>query len=735
MKVTLNSLKKFMKFYSKQSIELAFNNLGFEVESVLDASVPFKVVEITAIRKHKNSERLNVCYVSDGIDQYTVVCGASNVYVGMKTVFAAVGAYISSAKFFIAQSKIRDEDSEGMLCSASELEISEFINNGIIDLPSEYIVGEVFMSCLSDVVYELSITPNRGDALSVYGLAQELCAYGLGEMRPLEDVILNVEKVSFIRDNAARQAYFARINNIEANKVDEEMRAIMRFVDLKLISYPVDVTNYIAYLYGQPLHVYGLEKDYLYIGRNQEGKFLALDENSYELLNTDVVIYDEEVHSLAGIMGGQKSMYNGEFNVLIEAALFYESDIRRTGGRLKIISEARKKYERFVSEYLIQHALNHALQMLGGEVLHIVYDCVERDKDVIINYDLAKINSLAGFEVDINILKRLNFQVNSLEVHVHNRRAKEIQTNADLTFEILRLYGFENLPNKLLKMTLNNYKPDTIEKDLIFKTAARGYNEVTNFCFIEDPKNTKVYHSVLNSIAGKKYMRTSMLPDMLANIQKTKYSYIFHEKIKAFEYGYIFSQNEHEVLTLMQVGKYKGELNFAKDYTFYDLKKDVMSILSSYDVEFVSTASDVHEDILDKIRQYAYHNFIVVNNKVVGILGHVSVDLSYEGVYFAEIFVNELQKPKKSVEIVECIYPVVIRDFSFIYKDDIGYILKNIQEQIKEVRNILLYDQYGASKTIKVYIQSSEKTLSGEEIEVIYNKILKILSVHNISLR
>lgn len=743
MKITLNALKIFIDFdplrlnLDKNNnlnslIEDTLNSLGHEVDDVLDASTDFIVVKIIDIKKHSNAEKLNICTVSDGKNLYEIICGASNVYVNMITVMAPIGAYIPSGGFIIKKAKIRGVESTGMLCAASELMLADksLYNNGILDLKG-YNIGDVFLR--GDVVFTLSITPNRGDCLSVYGIAHELAIRSLGRMKPLSQPNLKLTKRSIIKNNAARKAYFAHIENLDIDRFDEEMNSIMRFAGIKDISYPVNVTNYVSYLFGQPLHVYNAKnvKGDLIITKGVLNSFSALDNQKYDLIENDIVIIDQDgqIQSLAGIMGGAVAMYNDEKSIILEAALFYDIDIRKTGSRLKIQSEARKKYERFVSSHLIEYALSYAISMLNGKLEVIYYDNVKDDDIVQIKIDENYINKICGFDICnmhlISILAIANFKLDNRIVYVPNRRAKEIQTNQDLAFELLRILSYDNIPILPLQMQLKSYSDDDVV-NLTNKAANQKYSEVRNFCFIEDKKNTESYLQVVNDIANKKYMRSSMLCQMIDNIDKNKYNFIISESIRQFEFGYIFGKEglEYEVLTLMLYGNNKRFLKQSEQYGFYDLKEDVQAILSDFKFKFTDKCNN--NFIKLKAQQYHYYNYIEVDGKTVGIMGRVSLDLTYDNLFFAEIFAENLKYVKSKKEEDNNHYPVVVRDFCFSTKGkDIGQLISQVLK-VLYVKNVVIYDIYEETVTLKVYIQSDAKVLSGDEIEEVYNNIVNI---------
>ena len=741
MKFSLNSLKIFLDFYKNVTIEdiaNALNSLGHEVDDVFNASREFIVVKIIDIQKHINAEKLNICTVTDGNKNYEIICGASNVYVGMITVLAQIGSYIPKGDFFVQSAKIRGIKSDGMLCSAEELMLSNksLYNDGILSLDNNYNIGDVFIKELSDVVFDISLTPNRGDCFSAYGIAYELSGYGLGQMKKIDNIDLKKERVTFIKNTSARLGYFLYINNISTNIVDESMSAIMRFVNLKKISYGVDVTNFVSYLFGQPLHIYNRDriKNKLTITKGLEVDFKALDGEIYNIQKDDVVIIDDNqnIQSLGGIMGGELAMYNNEKNVILEAVLFYNSDIRSTGGRLKIISEARKKYERFVSSELIEFAVSYALKMLQGNLEIIYYDEVEVDSVVKIDLNMKYINKLAGFDMDINNLSKFGFVIQNNEVIVPNRRSHEITTNQDLASEILRINSYDNIPDADIRIKLSNYTNNDFH--ILNKVLHQKYVEVVNFAFVEEDKNKSL--ELVNAISNKKYMRSSMLYSMINNLDKNKYAFILHEGIKQFEYGVVFNNDiEHEVLTLMMYGKNKRFLKDTLDYTFYDLKEDVVSILSNYKVRFTNKIDD--EFISHKSQDYHYNNYIMINNIPIGILGRVSLDMSYDNIFFAEIFIDKLKLLKEASheEINENNFPVIIRDFCFLTEDrDIGHLISKILT-IQDVKNVVLYDIYTNSKTIRVYIQNKDKVLNGEEIENIYTHIVNIFSKENMEIK
>src|SRR5271154_4285040 len=368
--------------------------VGLEVESVDDPSRKydgFVVASVIEAKPHPNAARLKVCIVDVGGGPVQVVCGAPNARTGMKGVFSPVGAYIPGKKMTLAKGVIRGVESNGMLCSAAELELSDD-HEGIIELPSDAPVGVAYarFAGLDDPVIDVAVTPNRPDAAGVAGIARDLAAAGLGTLKTPAprsipgafDCPTRVHLDFSPADRHLCPAFALRlVRGVTNDPSPEWMQKRLSAIGLRAISGLVDITNYITFDRGRPLHVFDLAKveGDLTVRRARSGEsVLALDGKSYALDNSVVVIADANgVESIAGIMGGEHSGCDETTrDVLIESALWDPANIAQTGRRLGIMTDARYRFERGVDpEFCLpgcELATEFVLSICGGEPSRMV---------------------------------------------------------------------------------------------------------------------------------------------------------------------------------------------------------------------------------------------------------------------------------------------------------------------------------------------------------------------------
>src|SRR5271166_6656526 len=390
MKFTLSWLKDHLDTSAPLGeIVDTLTRVGLEVESVEDPSAKydgFVVARVVEARQHPNADRLKVCIVDAGGEPVQVVCGAPNARTGMKGVFSPIGTYIPGKKITLAKDVIRSVESNGMLCSAAELELSDD-HEGIIELPDDAPVGVPYArwAGLNDPVIDVAVTPNRPDATAVAGIARDLAAAGLGTLRtpaprPIEgefDCTTGV-RLDFAPADAHLCPAFALrlVRGVRNGPSPEWMQKRLRAIGLRPISALVDITNYVTFDRGRPLHVFDFAKveGDLEVRRARRGEnLLALDGKTYELDESMVIIADANgVESIAGIMGGEHSGCDETTrDVLIESALWDPNNIAHTGRKLGIVTDARYRFERGVDPDFCAPgcdlATNLVMDLCGGE--------------------------------------------------------------------------------------------------------------------------------------------------------------------------------------------------------------------------------------------------------------------------------------------------------------------------------------------------------------------------------
>ena len=419
-----------------ESIGEALTDLGLEIESLINPKtrlIDLTVGEILSFDKHPNADKLKVCRVKTSDNILNIICGAPNVKKGMKVVVAKPGNFIPGLNITLKKSEIRGVQSDGMMCSEKELEISDE-HEGIIELPKGAEVGTSYSSLVDEnkIFFEIAITPNRPDALGVFGIARDLAARGLGVLKPAkhetfkEDFVsnLNIELDESVKGKECPFFVGRSIKNVTNAESPQWLKQRLESIGLKPISALVDITNYITFDRGRPLHVFDADKisGDLRVRKSFAGeKFHALDEKIYDLDAGMTVIVDEkEIISLGGIIGGLNSSVSRETkNVLLEAAYFEPISIASTGRKLKINSDARYRFERGIDPSFTVPGNNIATKMIldicGGRASKPVIAGADPKPNKEVLFNPQKVNNLIGININLedqkSILTSLGFIV------------------------------------------------------------------------------------------------------------------------------------------------------------------------------------------------------------------------------------------------------------------------------------------------------------------------------------
>lgn len=474
MKFTLSWLKQHLDTSADvETLSRTLTMIGLEVEKIEDRSrelAPFTIAYVVEAVQHPNADKLRVCKVDTGRGVVQVVCGAPNARTGMKGVFAPPGSHIPGTRMDLKPGVIRGVESNGMLCSMREMGLGED-HSGIIDLAADAPVGQSFADYMGfgDPVFEIKLTPDRADCLGVHGVARDLAAAGLGRLKPFEVARMKGgfdSPLQWQRADVGSSCplvvgrYFRNVKNGPSPKwLQDRLTAI----GLRPISALVDITNYVTFDLGRPLHVFDADKlkghPTMRMARAGE-KVLALDGRTYDLEPDMVVIADDDqVEAIGGIMGGEYSGVTPETtNVFLEVALFDPVATARTGRKLGINSDARYRFERGVdpesAEWGCDIATKLILELCGGEASHISRAGAMPEWHRRIDFRPARVAALGGVEVALEkqreILAKLGFGVEETRedlwrVTPPSWRA-DVEGEADLVEEIVRINDFDNIP-------------------------------------------------------------------------------------------------------------------------------------------------------------------------------------------------------------------------------------------------------------------------------------------------
>ena len=505
MKITYDWLKDHLKTNLKEENLLEqLTNIGLEVEgveSLSDDNGLFKVAEIIKTEKHPNADRLKICDVNIGENEIKkVVCGAENAKEGLLTIYAPPGAIIPKTKMKLVIAKIRGVTSYGMLCSESELNLSDE-SEGITELSKGYKknIGKSYFSKLKSNLIDLSITPNRPDCLGIRGIARDLAASGFGKLVDLKEKkirskIKNTLKVKINKEKEQGCTAFGSclITNVKNTESPQWLKDKLISVGQKPISAIVDITNYVMLDINRPLHAYDADKiEKSIIVRNSRSgeEFTALDNKIYKLENDMCVISDEKgILGLGGIIGGTRS--GTEFdtkNIFLESAFFEPKSIRNTAKKLSIDTDAKFRFERGIDPLSIENGLNKAASLIkeicGGEISKVNIQKIKTYKNKTITFDLYLFEKITGFKIS----------------------TKEI-------LKILEDLGIKfKKEKKYLKLTIPSWRPDILQEIDIVEELVRisGYDKIKTIEPVKErtkPTLTlsqKLFHFLQRSIASK----------------------------------------------------------------------------------------------------------------------------------------------------------------------------------------------------------------------------------------
>ncbi|PRD44321.1 phenylalanine--tRNA ligase subunit beta [Phyllobacterium phragmitis] len=557
MKFTLSWLKDHLDTDAPlEQIVETLTMIGLEVEAVDDKAAlePFRIARVLTAERHPDADKLQVLAVDTGDGKpIQVVCGAPNARAGLIGVFAPPGAYVPGLDVTLSVGKIRGVESHGMMCSERELEMSDE-HNGIIDLPADAPVGTSFAAYagLDDPVIEINLTPNRPDATGVYGIARDLAAAGLGTLKdgtvaPVKSEGPTPVKLTIETPDLCPGFALRLVRGVKNGPSPKWLQQRLTAIGLRPINALVDITNYITFDRGRPLHVFDAAKvkGDLVVRRARDGEtVLALDGREYKLNDQICVISDDNgIESIAGIMGAEHSGCDeNTTDVLIESALWNPGNIARTGRELGIITDARYRFERGVDpEFMVsglELATHMVLDLCGGTPTEAKVAGYAGHEPKLVTFPVSEVKRLTGIEVakaeSLDILKRLGFAPQGdgdiVDVLVPSWRP-DVDGKADLVEEVMRIHGVDNIaPQPLPRHASVNGKILTV---LQIRTraakralAARGMMEAVTWSFIP-AAHAKAFGGgaaelkLANPIAADMSdMRPSLLPGLLSGAQR-----------------------------------------------------------------------------------------------------------------------------------------------------------------------------------------------------------------------
>lgn len=558
MKFTLSWLKDYLDTdASLEQITEKLTMIGLEVEGVDDKSAfqPFTIAKVLTAEQHPDADKLRVLSVDNGSGTpIQVVCGAPNAKAGLIGAFAGPGTYVPGIDVTLGVGNIRGVESFGMMCSERELEMSD-AHDGIIELPDDAPIGTPFAAYagLDDPIIEIGLTPNRPDCTGVYGIARDLAAAGLGTLKEVAIAPFSESSAPSVAvtldfpegDPLCLGFGHRTVKNLKNGPSPKWMQQRLIAIGLRPINALVDITNYVTFSHGRPLHVFDRAKVHgnLVVRRGRDGEeLLALNGHNYALSADNCVIADDNgPESIAGIIGGEVSGCDeGTTEVVIESALWDPMNIARTGRDLGIITDARYRFERGIDPRFMVTGLDMAtrlvLDLCGTETTEISEPSIigyEEQPAKRVNFPFAEVKRLTGISVDnseiVDILTRLGFTPmgtgDEIDVGVPSWRP-DVEGKADLVEEVMRIHGINEItPQPLAKTgSVNGQILTTLQirtRNARRALATRGMAEAVTWSFISE-KAAKLFGGGATALklsnpiaADMSDMRPSLLPGLI----------------------------------------------------------------------------------------------------------------------------------------------------------------------------------------------------------------------------
>ncbi len=801
MYISYKWLKDFVKLPTKIPVALIASGLTdhtVEVEGFINQAEQFnKVVvgKVLEIRQHPNADRLRLAVVDIKKEKLNIVCGAPNLAEGQLVPVALIGALLPNG-LEIKESEIRGEKSSGMICAEDELGLGKN-HEGIIILKDDAKIGESFSRYLkaSDTIFEIDnkSLSNRPDLLSHYGIAREIGVIFDLTLKPYEKLL--DKKISFLSDKQNKfelkieqkedcLRYMAvKIEGIDVKDSPEWLKERLIAVNQKPINNIVDLTNYVMFDCGQPLHAFCAEKIKKIVVRNAQKNenFETLDEKERILVEEDLVITDGvQVIALAGIMGGKNSGINKDTkNIILESANFKARSIRKTSQRLGLRTEASARFEKSLDPNLCETALFRFLTILkeicpSAQISSSLLDVNQKkEKPHVITLELNWLTKKIGQEVPrewtIKTLKSLGFGVieekaGELSVEIPSWRAtKDISSQEDLVEEVLRIYGYNNIISQLPLETLNlpevNQERQIERKIKNILALKHGLSEVYNYSFLSEDQLKKLntdssnYLRLANPLSDiQTILRQTLAPGLVNNIKNNQYK---SDTLGFFEIGSVFfsmlgtiKKEASGDSTIPYQEKHLG-LAIAGDEKdlFARLKgiiNNLFQILINYNIEIDYLVPEDIPGWADRNRSAK----INIYGKEMGIIASVNREIISnfnlkKGTVIAEINFNNL------LDLILNItsnsfqeggkYPTVSRDLAFVLNEKILY--NEFKSEISKfnslIKNVELFDVYTGENILEdekslayhLTFQSDEKTLTTSEIDSLVASLLKYLEV------
>ena len=782
MKFTLSWLKEHLETDAGvDAVSEMLTRIGLEVEAIEDPSAKlaaFTIAEVLTAERHPQADKLQVLSVDIGADApVQVVCGAPNARAGMKGVFGAPGTYVPGSDITLKVAAIRGVESKGMMCSMRELELSDE-HNGIIELPADAPVGARYIdwAALADPVFDVAITPNRQDCMGVRGIARDLAAAGLGRLKPLTEAY-RVSSFDVPRSGAGPEirtddpagcpAFHAcSVSGVSNGASPAWMQAKLKAIGQKPISALVDITNFVMFDLGRPLHVYDRGKlDGALVARKGRigEQVQTLNGKIYTVDDTMTVIADAaHVHDIGGIMGGMESgCSETTTDVLIECAYFDPESIARTGQKLLLTSDARSRFERGVDPAFLDDGLAVATylvrELCSGTASDVVRAGVAPVDVKTVAYRPSRVMGLAGIDVaedeQADILARLGFGVMRgalWQITVPTWR-RDIDGEADIVEEVVRIHGLDRVPSTPLPRAEGVALPTAtpaqrLERRLRRALAARGLDEAITWSFLPPAQADRfggAAWTLANPIsADMAAMRPSLLPGLLAAAKRNQDRGA--ASVRLFELGQRYlADGEHPTAALILAGEARArgwQSGGAVAFDAFDAKAEALAALAAAGapIDRLSVVAPA-----DPWWHPGRSGRLVLGKAVIADFGvlHPATLAAFDvrgTVAAVELYLDALPPPrgrKARGAFAPPALQAVTRDFAFVADESLAAdaLVRAANGADKAlISSVRVFDRYagerlGAGKislAIEVTLQPTTATLTDTEIEAVSAKVI-----------
>jgi phenylalanyl-tRNA synthetase beta chain len=791
MKISLNWLKDYIDLndISVEDIVSHLTMSGLEVEDVLDQNKVYQnfiIGQVKSKEKHPNADKLSVCNVFDGENELQVICGASNVEAGQNIVFAPIGTLIPNGDFEIKKAKIRGVESYGMICAEDELLLSDD-HLGIMVLDDKLLPGEKISKALNlnDVILDIAITPNRSDALSHIGVARDLSAIFNRELKVPEIKLTETEKTIEslasveIEDKINCPRYVAKVLlDIKIEESPKWLKDKLKNIGLRSINNIVDVTNFVLYECGQPLHAFDLDrlndKKIIVKSTKEETIFSTLDSKERKLpIGTLMICDGKKEVAVAGVMGGENSEITATTkNILIESAYFNPTSIRKTSKALGLSTDSSYRFERGTDPNITRFAAHRASQLIselaGGKIakgIIDVYPTVIVQKEIELRF--SRTAKILGYEIPSkkikDILSRLGLALKVIDddkllVQVPTFRP-DLEREIDLIEEIARINGYDNIPvvtkiNNSLEKKIDDTEFDEQVRHI---AASLGYFEMINnpLQSLQDANLTGNPIRISNPLSvDMEYLRTSLLSGALLTVAKNIRQGV--KDLMLFEIGAVFNKTnlseiknfsdfeENQKSIFLVTGNYQ-----IKSWNADERKTDYYLLKGQIDSFFRKIALDnvLIDSYYSSVNDiYAYYLTKSFNEIVLGLGGKINADVlkKYDinqDVYCFEFDLTEIKSIKLNAKRYKepLKYPKIVRDFAFILDKSVQYLdLKNfiIQKSSELLKDVQLFDIFESenlgvdkkSLAFSLEFYDDNRTLTEDEVEKEFSNLIKLIT-------